>query len=129
MSNDNAPKQSADPHESMRRTALAAFGSPRWQFPLNCALQLLCVRLEAELEWSGPQFSVGGTWRSESRDGVTAVVDFKTTHVSLDGPGRYSISGWDLLYGVVPFTGWRCAYWFLFGGPRRVRLWKVRRSA
>ncbi len=121
-----AMKAWVDPHEHMRQVALAAFKSPRWLMPLNLVLQLLFVRLEAELEWSGPQYSVGGIARVAA--GKMSVNEFRATHVSIDGPGKYFITGWSLLYGVVPFTGWRRSYRFIGRRARRIRLRGSRRK-
>lgn len=119
-----AMQASVDPHEQMRRMALAAFKSPRWLHPLNRVLQWFFLRLEAELEWTGPDLSVGGICRCDG-DEVKRIIP---THLSLNGPGKYFIAGWSLLYGVVPFTGWRNSYRFIGRRARRIKLRGSRRK-
>lgn len=117
-----------DPHEAMRLIALKEFqargGIPWWLGPLNVMLlQLAFIRLEGDLEWTGPNFSVGGT-AVHTPDGRLAHIE--ATHVSLDGPGKYYIARWKILRWVVPFTGWRSPYWFI-GKPKRWCFKTVRR--
>lgn len=116
-----------DPHEHMRRIALKEFqdrgGVPWWLGPLNVLLQILFVRLEGAIEWTGPSFSIGGT---AVRTPEGRMTNIEATHVSLDGPGKYYIARWQILAWVVPLTGWQSHYKFL-GSPKRWHVRTVRR--
>jgi hypothetical protein len=88
-----------DLHQHMRRTALPAFKFPSWIHPLNALLQIFFVRIEPFIECTD--------WRALTADSF--------------------VLRSQLLYGVVPFTGWRSPYRFIGGKPRRLKLRKVRR--